>query len=147
LGSALGIKTNCASKIDATRTSIPLSDITMTPPRRRWFAFSLRTMFVGVVLIAASLALVRHQLDWIEERHQEFLWEEGDLGDAPPPWHLWIFGERYGVEGMSIGVTDPDVGAPEERERMQRLFPEARVVYRKVRHITAEPAERDKPPQ
>ena len=24
----------------------------MTPPRRRWFAFSLRTLFVGVAVLA-----------------------------------------------------------------------------------------------
>ena len=28
----------------------------MTPPRRRWFAFSLRTLFVGVTLTAILIA-------------------------------------------------------------------------------------------
>jgi hypothetical protein len=42
----------------------------MTPPRRRWFAFTLRTMFVGVTMLGILSAWVGYSYNWIIERHQ-----------------------------------------------------------------------------
>ncbi len=39
----------------------------MTAPRRRWFRFSLPTMFVGVTVCACWLG---YQLNWIHERRR-----------------------------------------------------------------------------
>ena len=104
----------------------------MTPPRRCWFAFSLRTLFVGVTLAAIVLGWVNEQRRWIARRNQ-FIWgvNEWPSGAAStatqPPWPLGIFG-AYGYDGPLVveeGVTDLDL------KRLQRLFPEAEVRRRK----------------
>src|SRR5258708_10246160 len=83
----------------------------MTPaPKRRWFRFSLRTMFVVVTLFGCWLA---YSLNWIRQRH-DFIADETSVrehhpthdtwsativgrGKNPPaPWApsmLWAFGE------------------------------------------------------
>jgi hypothetical protein len=40
------------------------------PIRRRWYQFSLRTMFVAVTLVAIPLAWVGYSLSWIRQRHE-----------------------------------------------------------------------------
>jgi hypothetical protein len=51
-----------------------------TAPKRRWFAYSLRTLFVVVTAMALLLAWVAHARHWIQQRH-EFL----EVHRAPPP--------------------------------------------------------------
>lgn len=38
--------------------------------RRRWFQFSLQTMFVLVMLVSIPLAWVGYSLSWIRQRHE-----------------------------------------------------------------------------
>jgi hypothetical protein len=118
-------------------------------PRRRWFRFSLRTMFVVVTLVGCWLG---YELHWLRQRRafiahetairdaQKEWWSTIALTAAPgksPPWApggLWLFGEP----GYSFVYFISDSGTPPEsrtltandRDRLataRRLFPEATV--------------------
>jgi hypothetical protein len=95
----------------------------MTAPRRRWFAFSLRTLFVAVALLCCWLG---YSLNWIKER-REFLQDHKyknwppipDYVPIMPPGCLWLFGEK--------GRPRLTVKAPGDIAEGRRLFPEAEV--------------------
>jgi hypothetical protein len=116
-----------------------------TPPRRRWYQFSLRTMFLLLTFVAAPLA---YHLHWIRQRHQFLVFVDRNnhnqvLGEwvnpAIPrnsktpraPWLLWLFGEPHQSQiVVSIDNPDPAAAGEEAQERMQtakRLFPEATI--------------------
>ena len=40
----------------------------MNAPRRRWFSFSLRTLFVVVTIAAIAGGWVMYQVSWIRQR-------------------------------------------------------------------------------
>ena len=42
----------------------------MTAAKRRWFRWSLRTMFVGVTVLAVPLGWIGNSLNWIRQRHE-----------------------------------------------------------------------------
>jgi hypothetical protein len=99
----------------------------MTPstPSRR-FQFSLRTMFIALVL--ASLAFgwwVNRSRAWIRERQETLAAADGVTlsaritGEKKAPWNLALFGET-GVDVLYVPHA--------EQEHFQRLFPEARVM-------------------
>jgi hypothetical protein len=125
----------------------------MTPaPKRRWFSYSLRTLFVVVTVFACWLG---YQLNWIRERHallsrpHAVSYVSGVDGlspdQVPAPLSLRAFGER-GCWLLYLTFVDDERGSncdsnePEERsrllnpnelleiERARRLFPEASVV-------------------
>ena len=108
--------------------------------RRRWFRFTLRTLFVVVTLVACCLG---YQLNWIGERHSlidasqqtgvdpEYETITQPLGfPALPvrvetkdaPWPLRWLGER-GVYTLNIRDDMPKA----EVERIRALFPEAEI--------------------
>jgi len=91
-------------------------------PRRRWFQFSLRTLFVVMTLLALWLA---YSLDWIRQR-REFLELSNVVGYAGPqnnrpraPGLLWLLGERA---YLWLWVSSEGSGGEYEAKR---LFPEA----------------------
>ncbi len=100
----------------------------MTAPRRRWFAFSLRTLFVVVAVFGCWLGW---QLNWIRQRHEfvaslnpdyHFFRMEDENGDpVRAPFPLFLFGEP----GYSF-VTPKDES---EQGVGRKLFPEARVDF------------------
>ena len=117
-------------------------------PKRRWFRFSLRTLFVIVTLVALWLG---YELNWIRER-RKFLNAPGvfestsidTLGPnfvippplVPPPrapGMLRLFGER-GVVAIEIPIErqlfDESLSSDcyKEVQRARRLFPEALAV-------------------
>ena len=109
-----------------------LTAMTETKPNRRWFRFSLRTLFVLVTLFGCWLA---YQLNWIRERHNAPVLagistaiEATPAGpkevtiEHDPPWPLAWFGER----GYSALAVDESYGE-QEIERIRKLFPEADV--------------------
>jgi hypothetical protein len=116
-----------------------------TTPRRRWYQFSLRAMFVLVTLVAAFLA---YQLNWIRQRHRFLVFVDCNnhnqvLGEwirpktpansktLRAPRLLWLFGEPYQSQiVVSIDNADPAAAGEDAQERMQtakRLFPEATI--------------------
>jgi hypothetical protein len=48
----------------------------MTAPRRRWFAFSLRTMFVGIALLSLPVGYVCRQWHIVQRRARIIEWLE-----------------------------------------------------------------------
>ena len=70
-------------------------------PKRRWFSFSLRTLFVVVTIIGVGAGWVAYQLNWIRERHRlielygkvSLAWRS-DLQPPEIPFSLRLFGER-----------------------------------------------------
>ena len=109
----------------------------MIPAPRRWFSFSLRTMFVVVRVFACWLG---YELNWIRQRH-EALDKDGFTSEAPPasadfvtaPGWLWLFGER-GYDTIWFKVPNDERDGMElnpaevaEVARVSRLFPEAEI--------------------
>jgi hypothetical protein len=96
--------------------------MTETKPKRHWFSFSLRTLFVLVTIIGVGAAWVTYQLDWIRDRHK-FLqnWGVVVLAEIPKSetaWNFWLFGERQ-VARLSVPLP--------LRSSASRLFPEAEI--------------------
>ena len=103
--------------------------------KRRWFRFSLRTLFVVVTVLGAGAGWVVYQLNWIRQRDAVLKREEivflTRLNPVPgqswnsPPWPLaWFGAEAAGSPEFLLPDTTPD----EDVARIQRLFPETRVV-------------------
>jgi hypothetical protein len=102
----------------------------MTPvPKRRWFRFSLRTLFLVVTLVAVPLTWLGVEIKRLHEREawrnnqsktvmgwtggslRKMSWLRKQLGEMPMLW--W--------ELLDSAWTEKD------REELQRLFPEAEV--------------------
>jgi hypothetical protein len=106
----------------------------VTAPKRRWFRFSLRTLFVLVTLFGCWLG---YQLNWIRARRLAL--ESGEVGlivwgpnhvdvpDQSPPWMLGLLGESSpGCAGLVVAPSTSDA----ELARIQSLFPELDVERR-----------------
>ena len=93
-----------------------------TNPRRRWYQFSLRTMFVLVFVVSVPLAWVGYSLSWIRQRHEaldaRLVYDFSDSATTTAPGGLWLFGEQ-GVIGILC--------SPENAELARRLFPESSI--------------------
>jgi hypothetical protein len=100
----------------------------MTPSRRRW-SFGLRTLFVGVTVLAVPLGWFAFQLNWIRERHRALK----ELQISPitvcglcqpdPPFPLGLFGEVSSeclVLGREVDETT--------KLRLKRIFPESSIL-------------------
>ena len=106
---------------------------TAPPTRRRWFQFGLGTMLLLVTVLALFIA---YHVNWVRERRAAIAsWESSRWFPstppvlAKPPWLLSLFGEPgYGCLWRE---SSRRLGADEEAEleRVQRLFPEAKVVW------------------
>ena len=96
----------------------------MTAPKRRWFRFSLRTLFVLVTVVGCWLG---YSINWIKQRHA-FLahpYVIQEFNDTPPstvnrwgntwpvyaPWGLWLLGER----GLVSVWLPPKFWSPERQ--------------------------------
>jgi hypothetical protein len=97
--------------------------------KRRWFRFSLRTLFVLVTVLCIWLG---HSLTWIRQRHTVFhrhhpalrsMSRNGIRTDhANAPWSIRLLGEPGAVAILLKRGT-----SAAERERIQQLFPEAEI--------------------
>ena len=101
---------------------------------RRWFRFSLRTIFVLIAFFGIALAWVHAQFQWIAERQQAREWLKSNeflvitnCGPMPGPWSIRLFGERGAAE--IVAADDYAKAGPYSEDKMKRLFPEARVRY------------------
>ena len=100
-------------------------------PRRRWFAFRLRTLFVLVAVASIPLSWVGYSLNWVRDRKRALaetpMFPSGGcmtLGwrtTTAPGW-LWLMGETGRDRIETLGAQ------PAQVERLKRLFPEAQVV-------------------
>jgi hypothetical protein len=116
----------------------------MTAPRRRWFRFTLRTLFVVVTLAAIAASWVAYQINWIRARHTFLeiaaaeprsmqtniaMALDARLGrpdlSPPAPWSLRIFREP----AVALIVVRDEFTASEWVEKARGLFPEARVCF------------------
>jgi hypothetical protein len=114
----------------------------LKPTKRRWFRFSLRTMFV---LVTVGCVWMAYHLNWIRQRREMMEWLElldrkhGLVGagtynfrdDPRPdlPFSLSVFGEQK--EGLIFICLpdDMDESASEKWfNKVQRLFPEAHLI-------------------
>jgi hypothetical protein len=103
--------------------------------RRRWFQFSLTTMFV---VVTGAAALLGYNTYWIRQRHAYLTNHPEAIHDVPQyeqpvraPGLLWLFGERgksyIAVQAPGF-MKDRDfhkLHAGPEAEEARRLFPEA----------------------
>ncbi|HEY2841060.1 MAG TPA: hypothetical protein VGJ26_18035 [Pirellulales bacterium] len=116
-----------------------------TPPRRRWFQFGLRTMFVGVTVFAVWLGW---ELRFIRERKSFFesLKQQLDIQDLAaarnvpvtakynyiiitprtratiPFWRKWL-GDEAGFEVVRMPKTSSAI----DLEKAKALFPESKI--------------------
>jgi len=79
-------------------------------PPRRWFRFSLRTMFVVVTVFAVWLG---YQVNWIRERKKlRVEWEEsgGWIVAGQAPWQIRILGaggvEQFQCRALGLFLID-----------------------------------------
>ena len=113
-----------------------------TATKHREFRFTLRTLFVVVLLLAIPLGWLAVQLKWIRDRHEalrglmqppsrafildwssSFVHERDDV----LPWSLRLFGEN---SVMQIFILH---GQESELQPLRMLFPEAEVTADKSR--------------
>jgi hypothetical protein len=102
--------------------------------KRRWFRFSLRTLFV-VVTLAALMPWLAVNLHWMHQRSAmiDSRWYPLE-GEKRAPWPLWLFGAR-GFARINARVPPEKVAGIQEAARAgrihyQRIFPEVEVVVK-----------------
>ncbi len=102
-------------------------------PKRRWFAFSLRILFVVVTVFACWLG---YEWNWIRQRHEilaRCLSASRSWNDSDPPTRaphfLWLFGEAGYADIFLLFESDSqrELTAAEHDEvrRASEFFPEA----------------------
>ena len=116
--------------------------MTETKPKRRWFRFSLRTLFVLVTLVGVWLGLEIQQirqranmLKWLDERppvdavfvtpgydatQNEFNRWRYLIDDAYLSWFRRFLGDHF-----ITTVVYPDEATADELRHVKRMFPEA----------------------
>jgi hypothetical protein len=112
-------------------------------PERRWFRWSLKTLFVLILLLAIPLGWTTAQFKWIRDRRKAlhgleqsrraFIldWESSFVHDPDDklPWSLRLFGED------SVRQIFIRHGRESELEPLRILFPEADVTADKSRIV------------
>jgi hypothetical protein len=105
----------------------------MTAPRRRW-SFSLRTLFVGVMVLgcwlAWDIAIIRNRAAvkaWAERENYQFIGMKDGLtylksieGLGDIPWHRRLLGD----EGYPL-ILPPDGFQPGDCGPIRSAFPES----------------------
>jgi hypothetical protein len=101
--------------------------------RRRWFRFSLRTLFVVAALVACGAAWVGAEVRFVRQRNAfyakvwavrgDFKWVEPVPDNLKSKWHEWL-GDAGPVERICV----PHYCADDFRAEAERLFPEASFV-------------------
>ena len=93
-------------------------------PKRRWFSFSLRTMFV---LLTAICVWVGYEVNWIRQRQDRLeslhVADHVDSVSIRAPGFLWLFGE----EGHQHLVVADNQMTRDELKVLRSLFPEAHI--------------------
>jgi hypothetical protein len=105
----------------------------MTAPKRRWPRYSLRTLFVVVLLVGIWLG---YYANWQRERHNALEWvnqraKRGTVMHSHDPkrklpWTLELMGEKP-QEMIWVNVDPESVEDARQIEKIRSLFPEAHV--------------------
>jgi hypothetical protein len=103
---------------------------TQPPPRRR-FQFSLRTLMIGIALLAVACAYVGWQATIVSVRVKIL----AEFRDPPHiiKWHTLHLGDKSQAPGLlRRWLGDKEVGSlffakRDDAERHHELFPEARI--------------------
>ena len=100
-------------------------------PRRRWFTFSLRTLFVMVTVISIWLSV---QVKWIRDRHAVLEWCKTPVSifdmqsyGANAPWSIRILGEPGYGGIIPRGYFKGARKSPWNTDTIKSLFPESYV--------------------
>ncbi len=109
-------------------------------PSRRWYQFSLRTLLIAVMLLAAPLGYVGWQAKIVRERKawKERLPPEGYLGSVPaldfvtvvngdPNQSPSLIRRWLGDERIDAMQVPPDTFDASQWEELKSLFPETRI--------------------
>ena len=112
----------------------------MPRPRRPWFRFSLRTLFVLTTLVGCLVAAwAGRQAKWMNERDAKLRW----LGSkavvvqrGPAKWPVWLW-RTHGVAKIQWCITGPygagdnldEATVQKQRIELTKLFPEASVEF------------------
>jgi hypothetical protein len=110
----------------------------MTPRRRRWFRYSLRTLFVAVTVLGVALVSCHWlwtQVSWKRARAQALEsqfsshWTRVDAKrGSPAPFGVRILGAPgYGMVTIFVKPFTSDQQMRETLQRFSSLFPEAMV--------------------
>jgi hypothetical protein len=99
--------------------------------------FGLRTLLIGVALIAIVLGWLVAQRKWMHKRHEARHWAQiqpfvniwSPRGDERLPIGLRLLGERP-LGGLEIDIAYLDASESHRVEQLRELFPEARVVVK-----------------
>ena len=104
-------------------------------PNRRWFQWSLRTLFVVVTVFGCWLG---YEMNWIRQRHAALASGKASGDDpfgkpytAEPPGLLWLFGEPgypqlvLRISPLADGQFEPIGADAAELERLKGIFPES----------------------
>ena len=113
----------------------------MTPaPKRHWFRFSLRTLFVTVTALGLLFGWLAWNVQWVNERQRLLGWADdihishGILGVVrnSPPRRLPIMWRLLGAQRIDVFTFDKAVPISDQ-EQLKAAFPEAIVVdYTKI---------------
>ena len=68
-----------------------------TTTTRRWFRFSLRTLFVVVTIVCVLAGWLTYSLNWISQRHA-FIADEVSVRERHPTHGKWSAVDRWGYE-------------------------------------------------
>jgi hypothetical protein len=95
------------------------------PPKRkrRWLQFSLRSLMIGVALLALLFGYVARQHEIVQER-QRFLDGSHYTGTNREVADVTWIRRMFGDQGVAVIGLDPSTDKA-ERQRIADLFPEA----------------------
>ena len=105
-------------------------DAAKPKPRRRWYQYSLRTLLIGVALLAVPCADVAHEARIVSERKAVLDRIRANGGEGvrafhqrgPVPWLRGVFGD----EPIALFWL-PAATPAKERLRIATAYPEARI--------------------
>jgi hypothetical protein len=114
--------------------------MTETKPKRRWFSFSLRTMFllvtiigvaVGLTLFVSQWSLVHQRKQFLDQLNADINKSDWQVGSIPSPVKnpdksLSTFRRLFGDHNYSM-ITLPERYDQTHVDAAVRLFPEAQV--------------------
>jgi hypothetical protein len=99
--------------------------------------FGLRTLFVGIALIAIVLAWLVSQRKWMQDRHEAREWAQihprvniwSPRGDERLPIGLRLLGERP-LGSLEIDIAYFEATELDRVKRLRELFPETSIVIK-----------------